>query len=232
MHHDAQALAAIDAQGVLQWCKARFAALLAPRAALLQRLDQWLDPAAARRLMAGEAVEWQLPAGTAGPGGDTTAAPWRLQAGAPTEHGLQLVRAEPLGELAALRQRIDQLQARLDLVQTFSQTGVFERDATSLQGSWDAQMYRIWGLPERSPGALAPSRGEIAQHMLREDLGDDGFAQTLSRPGRHAQRVRIRRPDGQVRHLNTRWQVFHDCCAGGPRRGCAVRAERFANHRL
>ncbi|MBC7729726.1 MAG: PAS domain-containing protein, partial [Microbacteriaceae bacterium] len=210
LHHDPQALAAIDAQGVVQWCNARFAALLGATGAPLHRLDHWLGPADAGRLMAGEAVERQLPAGTAGPGGDTAAAPWRLQAGAPTNAGLQLVRAEPLGELGALRQRIDQLQERLELVQTFSQTGVFERDATTLDGTWDGHMYRIWGLPERAPGALAPARSETAQWMFREDLGNKGFAQTLSHPGPHAQRVRIRRPDGQVRHLNTRWQVFHD----------------------
>jgi PAS domain S-box-containing protein len=210
LHYDAVALAAIDAQGLVQWCNARFAALLGPAAAPLHRLDHGLSPIDARRLMAGEAVEWQLPAGTAGPGGDTAAAPWRLQAGAPTGAGLQLVRAEPLGELDALRRRIAQLQERLELVQTFSQTGVFERDATTLDGTWDGHMYRIWGLPERAPGALAPGRSETAQSMFREDLGDQGFAQTLSHPGPHAQRVRIRRPDGQVRHLNTRWQVFHD----------------------
>ena len=210
LHHDALALAAIDAQGVLQWCNARFAALLAPSAALLQRMDHWLGPTDARRLMAGEAVEWQLPADTAGPGGDPAAAPWRLQAGAPTATGLQLLRAEPLGELAALRRRIAQLQERLDLVQTFSQTGVFERDATTLDGTWDGHMYRIWGLPERAPDALSPAYSEMVQHTIREDLGDQSFAQTLSQPGLHAQRVRIRRPDGQLRHLNTRWQVLHD----------------------
>lgn len=200
LHDDAQPLAAIDAQGVLQWCNARFAALFVPAAAPPQRLDQLIDPDDAMRLMAGATLVCNPPA----------AAPCCLRAGAPSVSGLQLLRAEPLDEAQALRQHIDRLQERLALVQTFSRTGVYERDAATLLGSWDAHMYRIWGLPERPPGALAPSRDELAQCVFREDLGEESFEQTLSRPGPHAQRVRIRRPDGQVRHLNTRWQVFHD----------------------
>ena len=219
LHDDAQPLAAIDAQGVLQWCNARFAALWAPAVGPPQRLDQWLSADDARRLMAGEPVTWRQPnshVSHTGPnnptsvGGNPAEAPWRLQAGRPAGAGLQLLRAEPLDEMQALRQRIEQLHERLELVQTFSSTGVFERDAATLHGTWDAHMYRIWGLPERPPGAGAPERGELVQRMFREDLGEERFGQTFNQSGPHAQRVRIRRPDGQVRHLNTRWRVFHD----------------------
>ena len=226
LYDDAQPLAAIDAQGVLRWCNTRFAALWAPSVGPPQRLDQWLSADDARRLLAGEPVTWRQPTSHTGPishtgptsaGGGPADAPWRLQAGQPAGAGLQLLRAEPLDELQALRQRIDQLQERLELVQTFSSTGVFEREASTLHGTWDAHMYRIWGLPERLPGAGAPNRGELVQRMFREDLGEERFEQTLSRPGPHTQRVRIRRPDGQVRHLNTRWRVFHDA-QGRPQR--------------
>ncbi len=221
LHDDAQPLAAIDAQGVLQWCNARFAALWALADGPPLRLDPWLPPDDLRRLMAGEPVAWRPAAGptiddnptrpaTATAGADRADAVWRLQAGRPAGDGLQLLRAQPLDELQVLRQRIDRLQERLALVQTFSDTGIFERDASTLQGTWDAHMYRLWGLPERPPDAPAPSRSEVVPQMLREDIGTERFEQTLGRAGLHAQRVRIRRPDGQVRHLHTRWQVFHD----------------------
>ena len=62
LHDDAQPLAAIDAQGVLQWCNARFAALWAPAVGPPHRLDQWLSADDARRLVAGEPVTWRQPA--------------------------------------------------------------------------------------------------------------------------------------------------------------------------
>jgi PAS domain-containing protein len=213
LHDDALPLAALDAQGVLLWCNARFAGLLGPATAPGQRLDQWLGAHDTRRLLAGEALERcppGAPAAPAAPADETRAARWRWQATAPAGNGLHLLRAEPVEELQALRQRVAWLQERLELVQSFSQTGIFERDASTLHGSWDHHMYSIWGMPERPPEALAPSRNELTPHMLRDDLSDEPFERTLSRPGSHAQRIRIRRPDGQLRHLHTRWRVFHD----------------------
>jgi signal transduction histidine kinase/ActR/RegA family two-component response regulator len=118
--------------------------------------------------------------------------------------------AEALVALRAAEDRIRALEHRLALVQEFSQTGVFERDATTLAGHWDAQMYRIWGLPPRAPGAPAPSYDETSGMIFNEDRRTGAFSASLAEPGPHVQRVRIRRPDGAVRHLHTQWRVFHD----------------------
>jgi hypothetical protein len=125
--------------------------------------------------------------------------------------------SEALARLRAAQARIRRLEERLDLVQEFADTGVFERDAVTLVGHWDAHMYRIYGLPERAPGLPSPSYEETSSMIFEEDRTQGAFAATLAHAGRHVQRVRIRRPDGQVRHLHTQWRVFHDA-DGRPQR--------------
>ena len=225
LHHDAVALAAIDAQGVVQWCNARFAALLAPSAAPLQRMDPWLGPADARRLMAGEPVEWQLPAGTASPGGDSSAAPWRLQAGAPTEAGLQLVRAEPLGEWAALRQRIDpgwplrtlgtntddtevyeqanraeQLRTELDAALALGHIGLWRQALGSERVLFDARGREIIGVPYDERGvALTDARARI--HPDDRPQAAASLAATLRTGLPSDMAMRYPKPGGGWKHV-------------------------------
>ena len=40
--------------------------------------------------------------------------------------------------------------------------------------------------------------------------GQEIFGAKLQQPGPHSQRVRIRRPDGQLRHINSQWMVQFD----------------------
>ncbi|MBL8350384.1 MAG: PAS domain-containing protein [Burkholderiaceae bacterium] len=195
------ALGLVDCDGLLRWCTPRFAALFAPPAEPSQPLERLLGAADAQHLLAGGETGLGLP-------GD--GARWRLRAGAATPAGLRLIRAEPADETRALRAEIARLEDRLDLVQTFSRTGVFTRDPVTLAGTWDAHMYRIWGLPEAPPGAPSLPHDSLRDRMFREDRGDQQFTDTLNRPGTHAQRVRIHRFDGQVRHLNTQWRVTLD----------------------
>ncbi len=192
------ALAVADAQGTLLWCSDAFAALFTPPAAAGRALATLIGSAAAAGLVQhGET------------GFDAAATPWRLRASSGCE-GTQVLQAEPASDLHALQAHAERLQERLDLVQDFSRTGVFERDPSTMQGRWDRHMYRIWGLPDPAPGSPSPSHAETTHMMFSEDLRLGAFAATLRSPGPHAQRVRIRRPDGQLRHLNTQWKVFHD----------------------
>ena len=127
---------------------------------------------------------------------------------APTETPQTL--PEALAALRTAEARIRGLQERLDLVQEFSDTGIFERDPLTMIGTWDRHMYRIWGLPERAVGTPAPSYDDTSRMIFSEDRLRGAFVATLSRAGVHAQRVRIRRPDGEVRNLHTQWRVHHD----------------------
>ena len=190
LQRSGSALAWVDADGKLRWCSAAFAAL---------------GDAAAAALIKTSATAIDITA----PGPDGAPAPWRLRLTAAGDAG-RWVSAEPLAELHATQLHAARLQERLDLVQDFSDTGVFERDAVTLQGTWDHHMYRIWGLPERPAPALAPSFAETSDMIFSGDRRQGAFRATLSQPGLHTQRTRIHRPDGQVRHLHTKWQVSHD----------------------
>jgi PAS domain S-box-containing protein len=120
-------------------------------------------------------------------------------------------RADPvLAELRALRAANARLQERLDLVQAFTNTGVFERDAATMQGEWDAHMYRIWGLPEQPPGTASPHYDSLTQWMQPDEGEEGAMRKSLAHAGEHGQRLRIRRPDGQLRHLHARWLVLND----------------------
>ena len=188
LQQHAPPLAWVDASGAVQWCSAAFGSLFgataepAPLAALV-------GESAAQALLAGDETTVE-PAGS----------PWRLRAVASA--GGWLVSAQSLAEVQALRER-------LDLVQEFTRTGVFERDPRTMQGQWDRQMFEIWGLPAQ-PQGQAPAYEETRSLMFSEDTRPGAYGATLQRPGPHRQRVRIRRPDGQVRQLNTQWKVQFD----------------------
>ncbi|WP_425261265.1 PAS domain-containing protein [Rubrivivax sp. RP6-9] len=226
-------LALLAGDGRLHWCNAAFARLFTPPAAAGAALAQWLGDAALQRLTAGD------PVALADPG-----AAWQLRladAGAePAAEGLRALSAEPAApaagqpgdtEAATLRAQIAALQERLELVQEFGRIGVFERDPVTMRGRWDAHMYRIWGLPEPPAGAPSPPYGVTASMIFDTDRRDGAFSDTLRRPGPHSQRVRIRRPDGQVRHVHTQWKVFHDA-AGQPQRVLGVNIDDTEVHEL
>ena len=109
-------------------------------------------------------------------------------------------------------------------MQEFTDTGIFERDAVTMVGSWDAHMYRIYGLPERAAGMPAPSYEQTSSMIFDEDRKRGAFAATLASPGPHEQRLRIRRPDGAVRYVHTHWRVFHDA-DGRPKRVLGINTD-------
>ncbi|MBK9362984.1 MAG: PAS domain-containing protein [Rubrivivax sp.] len=182
-------LALVDAAGHVAWCSQAFADAVAG--------------VAAAELTGTEAAAW------VGEGSAVVRAGRRLvddDAGG----GRRLLRLLPDDDPIALHRTVADLQERMALLQAFCNAGVFERDPVTLQGRWDDQMYRIFGLPVPPPGTPAPPYGEISRMYLPEDTTPGGFRATLGQPGAHADRVRLRRPDGEVRHIHSQWKVFHD----------------------
>ena len=108
-----------------------------------------------------------------------------------------------LAELRHAQAQLAGLQERLDLVQELTQTGIFERDPVTMRGTWDHQLYRIYGLPPRPSGAPATDYAETAQLMLSEDLRPRAYTESLKTAGLHSARVRLRWPDGQIRHVHS-----------------------------
>ncbi len=200
--HAGPALALAGADGCLLWCTAAFTALFAAPTHAGQTLHALLGDTGLASLDTG-GLEVLAPAAAG------AKAPWRLRAAA-AANGSRVISAEPLAALRAAEAFATRLQERLDMVQDFSDTGTFERDAVTMVGSWDRHMYRIYGLPARPPGEPAPSYAETSSMIFSDDRKQGAFRATLTQPGPHVQRIRIRRPDGRVRHLHTQWKVLHD----------------------
>ncbi len=194
-------LALVDAQGCLAWSSAAWQALW-PDTRAGDALHTWLAGPAGAELADRGAAEAASVDGSV----------WRIGA-KPAGVGCLLLSAEDLSAVRAAQAaqaQVARLQERLDLVQDFSDTGVFEREAAGLGGSWDRHMYRIWGLPEQPPGSPAPAYDDVVPMIFQEDRREGAFAATVAQGGVHTQRLRIRRPDGQVRHLYTQWKVLID----------------------
>jgi len=185
----APAIALIDAAGRIAWCSQAFAQAIAGVDATVilgTEASAWLGPAHTRLR-----AEWDLSEREAG-------------------DGTTLVELKPLEGAQALRRTIAELRERIALLQEFCSVGIFERDPVTMQGQWDAQMYRIFGLPVPPPGTPAPSYPEVSGRFFAQDRADGAFVASMNAPGTYSSRVRLRRDDGQVRYIHTQWRVFDD----------------------
>jgi hypothetical protein len=182
-------LAVVDADGRLAWCSQAFADAVAG--------------VAATALVGTDVAAWL------GEGSAMAGAGWRL-VDSDAGEGRRLLRLLPEDDTAALHRTIADLQERIALLQTFCNAGVFEHDPRTMQGQWDEQMYRIYGLPVPPPGTPAPGYDEVRAMHLPSESGHGSFRNTLDRPGTYADRLRLRRPDGEIRHLHSQWKVIHD----------------------
>ncbi len=180
------ALATVDDAGRIVWCSLAFA----------QALGRQQQPAAA---WIGQPLAALL--------GDEAAAAALLQAATRCGGGLRLLRLTPEDEAARLRQRISDLAARLELVQSCCHAGIFERDPQTMRGRWDRRMYDIYGLPVPADLEGSPGLDELAAMVVPDDRARLGFRQTLQRPGLYGARVRLRRSDGSIRYLHSQWLV-------------------------
>ncbi len=184
------ALALLDGDGRITWCSQAFAEAVGGEAAALQgtRGSAWIDPQHAALH-----TRWHLHEQELGGGG----ALWHLQ--------------PPLSaEVARLHGTVADLHERIELLQEFCNAGIWERDPVTMAGQWDAQMYRIFGLPVPPPGTPSPAYAEASQRFFQEDREPNRLSPSLARPGAYSTRLRLRRSDGQIRHIHSQWRVFHD----------------------
>jgi hypothetical protein len=179
------ALAIVAADGRLAWCSQAFAHAVAGVAA------SELPGTDAATWLGADPADWPVETRDAG-------------------NGKRLLQLRPEAEQLVLRRQLADLQERLSLMQAFCNAGVFERDPVTMQGRWDEQMYRIFGLPVPPPGTPAPPYDEVSKLYVQDDRKLGGFRKTLDRAGPHVDRVRLRRPDGEIRYLHSQWQVTHD----------------------
>jgi signal transduction histidine kinase len=189
------ALALVDADGRIAWCSQAFARAMTGAGAGVDALQGTAASA------------WLGDEG--GPGRTDWRTHWRMNeedAGA----GQRLLRLLPLQDAEALQRTVADLRERMAMLQEFCHAGIFERDPRTMEGHWDEQMYRIFGLPAPAAGTPAPEYKEASRLFFAEDRTPGSFVPSLGRPGNHGSRMRLRRPDGQVRHIHSQWKVFHD----------------------
>jgi PAS domain S-box-containing protein len=203
LSRSAAALALVNGARQMLWCSDGFAQAICDRSpadCVGQTLADLLDVPWAGNPVGGPPVPmridvrgrtWSLCVDTAGPGR------W-------------LLRLDPVPSSDDLRRQLADLRERLEIVQHFCQAGFFERDPQTRQGSWDGHMYRIFGLEPPVDAPTAPPYEQIESLLLPEDRMPKGFETTLGQPGKHAARLRMLRPDGQLRHIHSQWRVLQD----------------------
>ncbi|MBX3600661.1 MAG: PAS domain-containing protein [Rubrivivax sp.] len=117
-----------------------------------------------------------------------------------------LVALQAVDEQRAAAAELERVTELLELARTFGRIGVWERDVRTMQGRWDEQVRRFWGV---APEAAVPHYDISVRNILdgdREEL-QRVFAESLHKPGRYSQRYRVRGGDGVVRRLQSQWVV-------------------------
>jgi PAS domain S-box-containing protein len=135
---------------------------------------------------------------------------------APLPEGRWLLTLQHAGARRAAEQAVERLQSLLDLARDFGRLGVWERNARTREGRWDAQTRRIWGL---APEAPTPAFEDAAGQIVPEDREamKAYFETTLRKAGRYARRYRVRGADGVTRRVHSQWLV-QDGSDGRPER--------------
>jgi signal transduction histidine kinase/CheY-like chemotaxis protein len=130
---------------------------------------------------------------------------WRVQVAAPLD-GRHLVTLTPIDEVQALAARAQHLAEQLEVAQQLGRLGVWERDLKTLDGRWDRNLFRMWGLDERDgvPHFLQATRSIVAED--RAGL-EKAFLDSTHRCGTYSHRFRVRRPDGAIRRLHSQWVI-------------------------
>ena len=97
----------------------------------------------------------------------------------------------------------------MELAQVHGRIGVFVRDLVHGVGYWDKYTFAIWGF---DPQQGAP-HFDAAQVLIHPDDRAPfmaGHRRALEQGGRHNTRYRIVRSGGEVRHLNTLFEIRYD----------------------
>ena len=104
------------------------------------------------------------------------------------------------------------------IAQAVANVGSWETDLDTLEVKWSDQAFRIFGL---DAGTFRPTHQGFLAYVHPEDRAhvDTAFRRSFGTSAPQSVDHRIVRPDGQVRHLAERWQVFSDA-TGKPM--CAI----------
>ena len=93
--------------------------------------------------------------------------------------------------------------------QEVGKIGSWELELQNLNVIWSDQTHRIF---ETDPSCFHPTRPTFREFIHPEDRTkvDTAFTASLDKPSLCTVEYRIVMPDGRVKFLEERWQVFHD----------------------
>jgi PAS domain S-box-containing protein len=120
--------------------------------------------------------------------------------------GSCLLVLQAIDEAKAALAEAARLAELLALAQQFGRLGVWERDLQTMQGRWDRQVSRIWGLGDDEP---TPGRDAAVRSIVEADRPgfERAFSQSLQQAGPASFRFRVHSRDGALRHLHSQWVV-------------------------
>jgi PAS domain S-box-containing protein len=107
--------------------------------------------------------------------------------------------------LDTLQRERDRAVERLQRAQDFGRLALFERALPIGRGEWDEAMFRLWGF---DPAQGTPSFDQVESRIHPDDQPGQDYRRSAHRAGKYGKRYRVMLPDGQVRHVLSRWEVL------------------------
>ena len=187
----------VDASGLVLWANvAAHRALAVAPGVSFQSL--WTEPNLARSLAQPAATPGVLSAAQGRSSFEVG-----CQTIGPDRHLLTL---QPMAALQADQRQIERLEELLNLARDCGRLGVWERNVRTLEGRWDHQVMRMWGL---EPDGSTPDFALATQNILEADR--EGvqayFRNSIRQAGRYSYRFRVRSQAGVVSCVHSLWLV-------------------------
>jgi hypothetical protein len=182
---------------------------------------RWANAAAQQALAAAAGMQatdlWRQHAADNGPQRQSAhSGHWFHLSTAPLADGNALWTLQPAQALHDTQAELQHQHELMDLAREFGRLGVWERDVRTLQGRWDREVLRFWGL---DPAQGTPDFAEAVKNILPEDRKAIGkvFEESIKKAGHYSTRYRVRGHDGRVRRIHSQWLV-KDGADGRPER--------------
>jgi len=106
--------------------------------------------------------------------------------------------------LDTARREHDRAVERLQRAQEFGQLALYERALPLGAAEWNDAMFRLWGF---DPAQGAPPYEAVERRIHPDDQPGQYYRRSIQQPGQYGRRFRLVLPDGQVRHVLSRWEV-------------------------
>ncbi|HRH95052.1 MAG TPA: PAS domain-containing protein, partial [Prosthecobacter sp.] len=108
-----------------------------------------------------------------------------------------------------LAQQLEVERSRLVSAQRVAKVGSWETDPDTLEVSWSEETHRIF---ETDPASFEPTHQGFLERVHPDDRAvvDSAFHDSFHRQGPQEIQHRLLMPDGRIKHVMERWQVFHD----------------------